>query len=270
MALKQVTPELAARELVMLYGAPGSGKTRLATSLPPRFGKVAYFAMDDGSESLASVLPHYRERITVFKPEWKDPLADGLEITHVDWKAKGFDTFIVDTFSTWTQRTLDHIVHKGLAQANHRGTGTPGSLNYVALPDQADYGLTHAAIRNFVGFLGIQQREMNVILICHQTFDKDDKENRAAIGGPTTVGRAMIEWLPARFSTVIRMDRTTRNVVKGNKVESETKLVARMAQHGAWIARRNEASTEGNQLAAVELDIDPTNFWTLYDKKENA
>lgn len=266
MALKQVTPEAVARELILIYGSPGSGKTRLATSLPERFGKIAYFAMDDGSEALSSVLSQYRDRITVFRPEWGDPMVEAVELTHTDWKAKGFTTLIVDTFTAYTQKTLDHIVHKGLAQANHRGMGNPGTPAYTALPDMADYGMTQAVIRNFIANLFNHQRDLNILLICHQTLDRNEKDDKASLGGPATVGRAMVEWLPSRFSSVIRMDRIARQVAKGGKVETETKLIARMAQHGVWIARRNEAGKDGNPLPSLELDVDPKNFWVEYDK----
>lgn len=266
MALKQVTPDTVARELILLYGSPGSGKTRFATSLPDRFGRIAYFAMDPGSESLSSVLPAYRPRIDVFRPEWKDPLVETAEITHTDWKGKGYSTLIVDTFTVQTQRILDHIVQNGLAQSKHNSVGNPGTTSYVATPDRADYGMTHGVIRNFINNLITKQVDLNIILICHQMLDRDETDAKATLGGPSTVGRAMLEWLPARFSTVIRMDRVMKQVARNGKVETDTKLIARMAQHGVWIARRNEAGLEGNPLPSLELDVDPINFWVAYDK----
>lgn len=262
--LQQVTPAQANRELILVYGAPGAGKTRFVTSLPDRFGKIAYVAADEGSESLASVLPQYRSRITVFKPDWKDPLVEAAEIYLTDWKKKGFDTLEIETFTRFTFGWLDEIVAKGLFQEKRNTVGTPGKPGFIALPDKGHYGGVHAVIRNFITNLINQQPEMNILLTCHQALNDSDEKGHV-IGGPALTGRAMIEWLPARFSTVIRLDRMVKPVLKGGKMENEVKILARMAPHGAWIARRNESGAEGNPLPVVELDVDPINFWTAYD-----
>jgi len=256
---------IARRELILLYGPPGAGKTRLGTSLPERFGKVAYIAIDEGSESLASVLAQYRERITVFRPTWEDPIVEAAEVCNTDWRKEGFDTIILDTFSNMTGKWLDFSAKKGYFQkANY--IGVPGQPGFHALPDKGHYGGTHGIIRNFVTDLMLKQSTLNIIFICHQQLIADENNAAHTIGGPSLAGRAMTEWLPSRFSTVIHLDRKTKVKIVGGERTEEAKVVAWMAPHGAWIARRNEAGEKGNPLQSLELNIDPINFWRVYDE----
>ena len=256
---------IAKRELILGYGAPGSGKTRMFTSLPERFGKVAYIAIDEGSESLASVLPKYRERITVFRPTWDDPIVEAAEVSNTNWSEEGFNTLILDTFSNMTGKWLDFSARKGYFQkANY--IGTPDKPGFHALPDKGHYGGVHGIIRNFVTDIILKQSTLNIIFICHQQLIADEENKSHTIGGPALAGRAMTEWLPSRFSTVIHLDRKVRvKIDKGERTE-DVKVVAWMAPHGAWIARRNEAGEMGNPLQSCELNVDPINFWSLYDQ----
>jgi hypothetical protein len=265
MALAEHTP--TPRELILLYAAAGGGKTRLATSLPARFGEIIYFALDDGSEDLDSVLHKYRPRIHVIKPDFNDPIVDAGKIAVTDWRKQFPEakTIVLDTFSNLTWKLLNHVCEKGLFQAKHNSVGTPGTPMYTALPDKGDYGGVHGIIRNFVTAIIKNQPGMNIIMVCHQDTDKD--ELAGTVGGPATVGRAMIEWLPARFKTVIRLDRTVENAVVNGAAIQKTKYIARTSPHGAWIARINEASETGNPIPYIVLNVDPINFWIEKDLK---
>ena len=268
MALQQLDPTSArsSRETILVYGPAGAGKTRFATALTPRFGKIAYIALDEGSEGLKSVLPKYRDRIAVFRPEGKNPLVDLSEIVSVDWKSKGFDTVLLDTLTNAAWKILQTVTNNGMFQANHVSVGTPGTPSFVALPDQGDYHATHGILRAHIQQL-VGQQTCHIIVVCHEELLKD-KAGTVLVGGPATVGQAIVSWLPARFDTVIRLDRkfvtaidpTTKAPVQ------KPKHLAWMSQHGYWIARRNEDSEKGNPLPSLELDIDPINFWKRYDE----
>lgn len=253
------------RDLILIYSAAGNGKTRLATSLTERFGRIAYIALDEGSENLDSVLAKYHDRIDVFRPKWKNPIVEAFEIAENDWKAEGYDTIIIDTFTNLSWNLLFYVTNQGMFQKNHVMIGDIGKPGRMAMPDKGDYGGVQGIIRNFVTTIFKQNPEMNIIFVCHQATD--DESALGAIGGPATVGRALIEWLPARFKTVIRLD---RKLLKGTgddgALTQEVKLLARTAQHGAWLARLNENSETGNPLPSTELEIDPVNFWEKYDK----
>jgi len=257
----------AKRELILIYGIPGSGKTRLATSLPPRFGRIAYFALDKGSEALASVLPHYKDRIDVFKPDWEDPIVGAAMIELTDWKKEGYDTIVLDTFTTLAKTWLNYVAQEGHFQEKRNYIGTPGKPGFVALPDKGHYGGTATIIQNFIDGLIDHQPEVNIVCLCHEYLrEKDDKGQGSVLGGPATVGKASLEWLAAQFSTVIRMDRKVEQTFKDNVRGEKLSLIARMAQHGNYIARRNEGGLGGNPLPKLTLEPDPINFWTAYDE----
>jgi hypothetical protein len=276
MALQTVSPEVIAkrRDIVLVYAEAGSGKTRLVSSLTERFGNIVYFALDEGSEGLDSVLEKYRGRIHVERPTWENPILDAAEIASRDWKQKYPEarTLVLDTFSNLTWKLLAYVSNMGMFSKNHVEIAA-GTLLKQALPDRGDYGGTHSIIRNFVTQILNQQRDLNIIFVCHADLpDRDDSGNQIP-GGPATVGKAMTAWLPARFKTVIRIDKEVKNTVVGGAVQQTTTLVAKTAPHGSWIARINEASEKGNPIPAVPLAVDPINFWKEYDRhfyKESA
>jgi hypothetical protein len=269
MALQTLSPEVATqrRDIILLYGDAGSGKTRLATSLTERFGEIIYFALDEGSEGLDSVLEKYRGRIHVVKPTWENPFVDAAEIASRDWR-KQFPTaktIVIDTFSNLTWKLLSYCTNMGMFSSKHVEIGTGTALR-ASLPDRGDYGGTHAIIRNFVVQILNQQKTFNIVFVCHQDHpDTDDAGNRLP-GGPATVGKAMTTWLAARFKSVIRLDREIENKIVAGKVEIITKIVARTAPHGSFIARINEAGEKGNPIPVVPVAVDARNFWEMFDR----
>jgi len=76
----------------------------------------------------------------------------------------------------------------------------------------------------------------------------------------------MTEWLPARFKTVIHLDREVSNVITNSQVLQSSKLRAYSAPHGEWIARINESSEKGNPMPVFDLPIDPNPYWVRYDE----
>lgn len=269
MGLKPVSKEEVAqqRHIILIYGVAGSGKTRLATSLPDAFGEIIYIALDDGSENLDSVLAKYRDRVHVYRPDGKDPIVDGGDIATTPWSKlhPGAKTLVIDTFTTWTWDMLRHITNEGMFSSKRVRIGE-GTKLATALPDVGEYGGVHAEIRLFLSVLFHNQRDMNIIVLAHS----DPPEAGRGAGGPATVGKKMTEWLPGRFKTVIRIDKETSNQVVNGTVVQTTRPVARSAQHGEWIARINENSEKGNPMPVVPLDIDPVNFWVRYLALKNG
>lgn len=251
------------RERILVYSVAGNGKTRFVTSLTERFGEIVYIAIDEGSESLDSVLQKYRGRIHVEALDGINPLEDAGAIVHTNWKAKypNAKTLVIDTFSTWTWNVLQYITNAGMFSTKRVVIGE-GTQQATALPDVGEYGGVHAQIRLFLTNLFNVQRDMNIIVVCHS----DPPEAGRGKGGPSTVGKKMTEWLPARFKTVIRLDREVSNAVVGGAIVQTSKFLALSAPHGEWIARINEASEKGNPMPSYPLNIDPNNYWVRYDE----
>ena len=250
------------RERVLIYSVGGEGKTRLATSLTDRWGESIYISIDEGSESLDSVLPEFRSRLHVYRLDGINPLEDAGAIAHTDWKKlhPGAKTIIVDTFSTWTWNALQYITNQGMFSSKRVRIGE-GTKQETALPDVGEYGAVHAQIRMFLTNLFNAQKDMNIIVVCHS----DPPEAGRGKGGPGTVGKKMTEWLPSRFKTVIRIDRDVSKSVANGQIVETSRRIAHCAPHGEWIARINEASEKGNPMTVVPLAVNPKHFWVTYD-----
>jgi hypothetical protein len=264
MALEVYTPKR--RELILLYGAAGRSKTRSATCLTERFGDILYFAIDEGSEDLDSVLEKYRKRITVIPfSRSADPIVDAGMIASVNWKLRypNVKTIIIDTLTTLSGIILTHATNKGLFQSKHNSIGVPGTDTYLALSDKGDVGGTHGILKNFITQIIAKQPDMNIIMICHEAIKEN--EHTGTLGGPATVGTALVDWLPTKFKTIIRLDVESENVVSGGAVVKKTKYVARTAPHDNWIARINENSETGNPMPKVVLNVDSRNLWETFD-----
>lgn len=263
MALDVYVPKR--RELILGYGAAGRSKTRTFTSLTPRFGDILYFPIDEGSEDLDSVLDKYRPRIHVIKPTWDNPLVDAGMIATTNWKEKypQAGTIVIDTITSLAGKLLTYATEKGLFQSKHNTAGTPGTASFVALSDKGDIGGVHGILKNFVVQLINQQPDMNIIVIAHEATEENPLTG--TIGGPATVGKALVSWLPSKFKTVIHMDVEMENAVVGGVLTPKTKYVARTAPHGAWLARINENSPTGNPMPKVVLNVDSCNLWETFD-----
>jgi len=254
------------RDLILLYADCGAGKTRLATSLTERFGEIIYFALDEGSEGLDSVLEKYRSRIHVIKPSWENPFVDAAEIASRNWRKEypTAKTLVLDTFSNLTWKLLMYCTQKGMFSDKHVQIGV-GSGLAQSIPDRGDYRGTYGIIQNFVVQIINQQKDFNIIFVCHESSPDVDESGNKIPGGPSIVGKKMTTWVPARFGTIIRLDREITNKIVAGKVEIETRVIARTAAHGSFIARINENSEQGNPLKSTILNIDPVNFWKTYD-----
>lgn len=268
MAVQSITnTERKRRTLALIYADAGGGKTRLATSLTERFGEIVYIAADEGSEDLDSVLGKYKGRIHVEKPTWDNVFVDAADIASRNWKKQypNANTIVVDTFTNLAWRLLMHCTNAGMFTQNHVKIGVGTGLQQ-SIPDRGDYRGTYGIIQNFVVQMLNQQKEMNILFLCHQEHPDTDEDGNKIPGGPSIVGKKMTTWVPARFKTIIRLDREVTNKVTQGGVQQETKVIARTAAHGSYMARINEDSDKGNPMPSVPLNIDPVNFWETFDR----
>lgn len=253
-----------AKERIIIYGRAGIGKTRLALSLTPRFGKIAYYAADKNSELLSSVDPKKHERVVVVVPEGDDPIRNFMEFAMHDWSKEDpeIKTLVVDTYTKVAVESIRHSANTGSVTAEkHYKVGDPNHGGQV-IPNRGDYLAIESISRGFLDMLFDKQRNKHVILVCHE--DIKIVENIHAIGGPAHPGRTMTEELPGQFSTVIRLIRD--EIITPGSQNPEDVVVAISDHDGKFIAKmRTTNEREANPLARVILDRTSENYWIKYD-----
>jgi hypothetical protein len=266
--LKMMHPadiDAAQKERIIIYGRAGIGKTRLALSLPEKYGKIAYYAADQNSEFLTSISPSKRGKILVVKPEGDNPTALFMQFCMTDWKKidPEIGTLVVDTYTKVALDSIRYSANSGSMTAEkHFVIGDPNAGGQT-IPNRGDYLAIESLSRGFLDMLFSRQKGMHIICLCHE--DVKLVEGVHAVGGPAHPGRAMTEYLPAQFNTVIRLIRE-QVLIPGDSVPSEV-VIAVTENDGKFVAKvRTSNEGAANPLARVMLDRDPTTYWsTKYD-----
>ena len=253
-------------ERCLIYSDPKCGKTRLATSLPERFGNLIYIAADEGSENLAPVLSSYRGRLTVVRAGMgegkKDLVGDYFEAACHNWKkdVPGANTLIWDTMTASARQMLQHIADTGqFSQEKHIVLGAPGSAARQAIPMQGDYMAVQNMLERLVALLF--QQALHVLVLCHATFD-EPQGGGSVEGGPATAGKATVRSFPGRFDSVIHLE---KQVTQSPGQAAKSTVVAHTERHGIWSAGIRSQHPV-NPMPKVVLESDPINFWNLYDQ----
>lgn len=252
----------------IFYGGPGSGKTNIGTSYPKDWGTAAYIAVDNDAYRLEPVLPHYRDRLEVLRFDGGNPIDNLNEIAVHDWKKEGHGVLIVDTFSKAARKVLTYAAKVGLFPAKDRIIFGPKSAEITqGLPVPGDYGGAQHLVMNWVDVLFEHQRDMHIILLCHQDLyipGKDAPAGTVARGGPATVGNAILETFPSEFPVVARLEVVNRTTPDG-KATATYRVVTSMK--GQYTARIREADLKGNPMPSYDLARDAGPWWTEFVNK---
>jgi len=257
------------KERIIGYGRAGVGKTRWGLSLPERFGKIAYFASDKNSHLLSSISREKRARVVTVRPLGDDPTATFMAFCMKDWRKvdPAIGTLVVDTYTKVAMDAITYSANSGsMDREKHYVVGTPGQGGQ-SIPNRGDYQAVDSLSKGFLDMLFDRQADMHIIFLCHE--DVKIVENVHAVGGPAHPGRQMTEYLPAQFSTVIRLIRE-QQLIKGAEVPEDV-VVAIGENDGKFIAKvRTEDEVKKNVMARVVCNRDPLNWWTAYDASLNV
>lgn len=253
--------EVTDGEFILIYGPPGSGKTRFACSAmradPERWGsKAVYVAVDPRADKLESVLLSDRSTLLPVRLTYGDPYLALFDVIHQPWKEQGIRTIILDTLSTWSKKTLAAVAESGKFSEKHKKIGEGPTA--ITLPMEGDYLATQNLTRRIVTTL--ENSGMNVILLCHtRAVEPRDNEGNvtgpAAYGGPDTVGNAMVSELASATAQTWYME--TKAGPGGRDYWLYTQ------NQGIWIAK-GRFPVESNPMAKVKLNEDPINGWQIY------
>lgn len=260
--------EVAARvkERIMIYGRAGVGKTRFGLSVPESWGKIVYFAADKNSWLLQSISKAKRDRIKVVRPRGDDPLALFMEFCRTDWRAEDpeIGTLVVDTY---TKVAFDSISYTAntmtLDREKHYVVGEIGQGG-IAIPNRGDYQGVDGLSKNYLDILFDTQSELNIIFLCHEE-SKEMVKDGPVVGGPQHPGRQMIDYLPAQFSTVVRLIRDEILIPGEDDVQSV--VVAITENDGKFVAKlRTDDEEAPNPMAKRVLKRNPSHWWNDFEQ----
>lgn len=249
------------KERIMIYGRAGVGKTRFGLSLPASWGRIAYYAADKNSWLLRSISREKRKRIKIVRPRGADPTALFMQFCMMDWP-DDIGTLVVDTYSKVALDSISYCANSlTLDREKHYVVGEIGEGG-VAIPNRGDYQGVDGLSKGYLDTLFDLQMDKHIIFICHE--ESKQVEGMPAVGGPQHPGRQMIDYLPAQFSTVIRL---IRDEVMVPGAEDVTPVVVAITENdGKYVAKlRTDDEEAPNPLARKVLDRNPSSWWDEYE-----
>lgn len=251
------------KERIMIYGRAGVGKTRFGLSVPESWGEIIYYAADKNSWLLQSISKNKRKRIHIVRPNGDDPTAMFMSFCMTDWKSEYPNAGVV-VIDTYTKVALDSISWTAnnltLDREKHYVVGEIGKGG-IAIPNRGDYQGVDGLSKNYLDILFDTQRDMHIIFLCHE--ESKQVEGMPAVGGPQHPGRQMIDYLPAQFSTVIRLVPDEILIPDENDVRKV--VVAITENDGKYVAKlRTDDEEAPNPLARRVLERNPSHWWNEY------
>jgi len=263
-----IPPTQSARKFWgLFYGGPGTGKSRIAGAYPDEWGEGVYLAVDNDGSRLDSILPQHRSRLHVYQFDGASPIDNMNQFAIENWRKvhPKAGVLIVDTLSRAAKKMLVYAAKQNYFEAKGRLQFGPKSAEISqGLPMPGDYGGTQYLLRNWIDALFLHQRDMHIIVVCHQYEWFPNEKSPAgatAFGGPDTIGSALVQDLASEFPAVVRLD---VDHITGLDGKVQSRYVAHSAMTGIYTARIKEGDEKGNPMPKVVLAANPRNWYDQY------
>jgi len=250
------------KERIMIYGRAGVGKTRFGLSVPESWGRIAYYAADKNSWLLQSISKSKRNRVKVMRPRGDDPTALFMQFCMMEFD-DDIGVLVVDTYTKVALDSISYCANSlSLDREKHYVVGEIGKGG-IAIPNRGDYQGVDGLSKNYLDMLFDRHPDKHIIFICHEE-SKPLPDGSGSVGGPQHPGRQMIDYLPAQFSTVIRLVRDEL-IIPGEEDVSAV-VVAITENDGKFVAKLRTSDEEAaNPLARRVLERNPSSWWLEYE-----
>lgn len=192
--------------------------------------------------------PWVREGVTFYYPDKGNWFQDCYDFATQE--AGKYKLVVVDTTTHLGEGMLNEVKnmqYQGIAKATKRVHLKSGNVTTVH-PTQSDYGFAQDRVMEFVKAL--DGSGAHVLLLAHEKLGetKDTENRKRIVGGPRTVGNALLEILPSVCDVVLRVE------VQG--MGSNTKLCFRTINHNFFIAGDRSGLFKDGEV------VNPKSFWT--------
>ena len=252
--------EALVKERIMIYGRAGVGKTRFGLSVPEAWGEIVYYAADKNAWQLSSISKSKRDRIHVVNPIGDDPTSLFMKFCLTGWKAEypNAGVIVVDTYTKVAMDSISYCANNlTLDREKHYVVGEIGNGG-IAIPNRGDYQGVDGLSKNYLDVLFDMQSEMHIIFLCHE--ESKQAEGMPTVGGPQHPGRQMIDYLPAQFSTVIRL--VNDEILVPGEDDVRKVVIAITENDGKFVAKlRTDDEEAPNPFARRVLERNPAHWW---------
>jgi hypothetical protein len=267
-------------------GPPKTVKSPLAAAVAEIYGKGIYIAADEGSEFLPSIPEKHAKNLTVVKPgphfecagegcdgcgnRKYDRLEELMDLAGRNWKKElGADFLIWDSFSTTCEDLLQTIADSEFFSTakgtdKHITIGEPGTASSFNLPMPGDYLSMQGIVANWRRL--IFRQPIHLFVITHVDTDDKPGAGKRTRGGPSLVGKALIQDFPTHFNAVLR---TNKTMVPGPDGNQMAQLTVYTEGDDFWIGgfrHKPSEDTPRNPIPVVEVGKDLAAFWRLFNK----
>jgi hypothetical protein len=256
----------------MIYGQTKLFKTSTYLAAPPSLRPMAVLDADRGAKMRLRVLSmsqEEREKLGVKEPvpEHYGPwIAEGIDFYYPDpanWYADCFEfctkiapdykLVVPDTLSRIAEKILDEVKginYEGTDKQTKRIKVSKGGVETIH-PTMSDYGFAQDRVMELV--TALDDSPAHVLLITHEKTGevRDTEAVKRVLGGPRTVGNALIEVLPSIVDVVLRFE--PRSVIEDGKQAIKTAI--RTRNHNFYLAGDRSGLFEDGEI------LDTKVFW---------